>query len=101
MKRILDKWIAINPHEYLLVNSKGLKLNPTTLYQRLSKLFQKDASVNMLRKMVYTEGYGVAYAKHKQNKKESEEAIKDLAEAMKQGGSSIRNATSYIKNNIE
>ena len=69
MKRILDKWIAINPHEYLLVNSKGLKLNPTTLYQRLSKLFQKDASVNMLRKMVYTEGYGVAYAKHKQIRK--------------------------------
>ena len=27
LKRILDKWIAINPHEYLLVNSKGFQLS--------------------------------------------------------------------------
>ena len=101
LKRILDKWIKINPYEYLLVNSKGMKLNATTLYQRLTKLFQKDSSVNMIRKMILTENYAEAFKEHLDKKKESNEAIEELARVMKEGGSSIRNATSYIKNNIE
>ena len=59
LKKILDKWISINPNEYLLINTKQQKLNHTTFYQRLTKIFGKKVSVNMLRKLNYTEGYGL------------------------------------------
>jgi hypothetical protein len=116
LKKILDKWISINPNEYLLINTKQQKLNHTTFYQRLTKIFGKKVSINMLRKLNYTEGYGLAYKKSKEKRNEAnnldpeiyfekikllrEEANKiekELAKDMKAGGSNIRNAPHYEK----
>ena len=117
LKKILDKWISINPNEYLFINAKQQKLNHTTFYQRLTKIFGgRKVSVNMLRKLNYTEGYGLAYKQGKEKREEAntldpeiyfekikalrEEAInmeKDLAKDMRLGGSNIRNACYYEK----
>ena len=117
LKKILDKWISINPNEYLLINAKQQKLNHTTFYQRLTKIFGgKKVSVNMLRKLNYTEGYGLAYRKSKNKRDEANtldpeiyfekikallaeacEVEKQLANDMKAGGSNIRNAPHYKK----
>ena len=100
LKRVLDMWIKINPYEYLLVDANGNKLNHTKIYQRLNKLFGKKVSVNMLRKTHYTEGYGLAYNRAQQLRKEADAIEKSLAEDMKRGGSSIRNAPHYEKIDI-
>jgi integrase len=49
LMKILNKWIKINPTEYLLFDSNGKKLTNVKLTQRLNKIFGKKASVNQLR----------------------------------------------------
>lgn len=48
LRRILKKWLAINPTQWLLHDVSGNSLNATKLNQRLVKIFGKSGSVNML-----------------------------------------------------
>lgn len=49
LKLLLNKWIKLNPTEYLLFDVKNDKLTPSKLNQRLNKIFNKNISASMLR----------------------------------------------------
>jgi integrase len=86
LKNILNKWIKINPTEYLLFDSNLNKLSSVKLNQRLNKLFNKKCSVNQLRHTYLTNKFSHTI-------KEKEE-IKDTMQDM---GSSSNMLQTYVK----
>jgi len=86
LKNILNKWIKINPTEYLLFDSNMNKLSSVKLNQRLNKLFNKKCSVNQLRHTYLTNKFSHTI-------KEKEE-IKDTMQDM---GSSSNMLQTYVK----
>lgn len=88
LKAILKKWITVNPTEWLLFDSNRQKLSPVKLNQRLNKIFgsEKGCSVNQLRHSFLTD----KYADSIKTKKAMEKDMTDM-------GSSISQATTYIK----
>lgn len=86
LKNILQKWIKINPTEYLLFDVNMNPLSSVKLNQRLNKIFDKKVGVNQLRHTFLTDKY----------KKTSEES-KALANTMSDMGSSKAMADTYIK----
>jgi hypothetical protein len=87
LKRILTKWIKLNPTDYLFFDTHNNKLSNVTLNQRLNKIFGSKISVNAMRHTFLTD-------KHKDTVKNIDELKKD----MKMMGSSIIQARVYIKN---
>jgi integrase len=87
LRNILKKWIQINKSDYLLVDSSGNPLgNPHSssgsvkLNQRLQKIFGgKKSGVNILRHSILSSKY------------------KDVAEDMKEMGSSTSQLINYVK----
>jgi len=80
---LLDKYIELNPYEYLLVNSKGEKLTEITLNQKIKKIFDNKGGINIFRKVFITNLYS------------NIPNIKDISEKM---GHSIESAMKfYIK----
>lgn len=60
LKTLLNKWLKINPTEYLLVSpTSGKPLNIVQLNQRLNKIFGKKIGSNMLRHSYITSLYDV------------------------------------------
>jgi hypothetical protein len=57
LKLILNKWIKINPTDYLLFDSSYNQLSNVKLNQRLNKLFGKKVGVNQMRKTYLSEKY--------------------------------------------
>jgi integrase len=55
--KILNKWIKINPTDFLLFDSNSKKLSNVKLAQRLNKIFGKKASVNQLRHSYLSDKY--------------------------------------------
>lgn len=49
LKTIIQKWIKINPTDFLLFDTQNKPLNSPKLNQRLYKIFDKKISSNMLR----------------------------------------------------
>ena len=88
LKSILKKWISHNPSEYLLFDTNLQKLTPVKLNQRLNKIFgsEKGCSVNQLRHSFLTNKYGDTIATKKAMEKD-----------MKEMGTSVAQATTYIK----
>jgi integrase len=86
LKNILQKWIKINPTDYLLFDSNMNALSSVKLNQRLNKIFEKKVGVNQLRHTFLTDKY----------KKTSQES-KSLENDMKSMGSSKKMADTYIK----
>lgn len=86
LKNILNKWIKINPTDYLLFDVNMNPLSSVKLNQRLNKIFDKKVGVNQLRHTFLTDKY----------KKTSEES-KALANDMTEMGSSKAMADTYIK----
>jgi hypothetical protein len=86
LKNILQKWIKINPTDYLLFDSNMNALSSVKLNQRLNKIFEKKVGVNQLRHTFLTDKY----------KKTSQES-KSLENDMKSMGSSKNMADTYIK----
>jgi integrase len=95
LRNILRKWIAVNPSEYLLIDSSGAPLGgaersgngSVKLNQRLNKLFDnKKVGVNILRHSIMTEKFGDMMKK----KSEAEKY-------MGQAGSSTDMLTTYVK----
>lgn len=87
LKNILKKWIQINPSDYLLIDSTGAPLGgpdkssngSVKLNQRLQKIFGKKSGVNILRHSILSSKY------------------KDVAEDMKEMGSSTAQLVNYVK----
>jgi hypothetical protein len=86
LKAILSKWIKRNPTNYLLFDTDNNQLNNVKLNQRLNKMFNKNISVNQLRKYYLSDKYGDMIDK--------KEELKEDFEMM---GSSIAQETIYIK----
>lgn len=58
LKKILLKWITVNPTDYLLFDSQSKPLSSVKLNQRLVKLFDdKKIGVNMLRHIYMSNKY--------------------------------------------
>jgi integrase len=87
LKRILTKWIKLNPNDYLFFDTHNNKLSNVTLNQRLNKIFGSKISVNAMRHTFLTD-------KHKDTIKNIDELKKD----MHMMGSSIIQSKVYIKN---
>lgn len=86
LKKILNKWIKINPTEYLLFDSSKNQLSNVKLNQRLNKLFGKKAGVNMMRKSYLSDKYANLI-----------ETKNELAKDFKDMGSSTLQENIYIK----
>jgi integrase len=88
LKTILNKWIKVNPTEYLLFDVNGSQLSSPQLNQRINKIFGSSTGVgvNMMRHSFLTEKYADGIQKKK-------ELVKDL-NAM---GTSIAEAKFYIQ----
>jgi integrase len=84
--KILNKWIKVNPSDYLLFDSGGNKLSNVKLTQRLNKIFGKKASVNQLRHTYLSNKY-----------QDTIKLNKDMADDMKAMGSSRAQESIYIK----
>lgn len=87
LKNILNKWIKINPTEYLLFDMNYHKLSSITLNQRLNKIFGRKVGVNLLRHSFLTDKYFEHVKEH--------EAVKNT---MKDMGSSTGQLDVYVKN---
>jgi integrase len=86
VKDILDKWIKINPTNYLLFDKKFQKLSAITITQRLNKIFGKKVSTTMLRHIKTTHLFGGNIA-----------LIQDMENEFTNMGSSIKMAKIYVK----
>ncbi len=86
LKTILNKWIKINPTEYLLFDITNKPLSNVKLNQRLNKIFGKKAGVNQMRKTYLSDKY-----------KDLIGIQKDLEKDFKDMGSSTLQQNIYIK----
>lgn len=86
LKTILNKFVKLNPHEYLLVDGKGNKLSNVRLTQILNRIFHGSAiSTSMLRHIYLTEQLKDVPALEK---------LENLAHDM---GHSVGEALEYVK----
>jgi hypothetical protein len=86
LKTILNKWIKINPTEYLFFDSNMNPLTSVKITQRLNKIFGKKASINQMRKTYLSTKYA-----------DTIRINKEMAEDFKEMGSSMIQAPVYIK----
>jgi hypothetical protein len=82
---ILNKFIKLNPYEYLLNDINGNKLNSNKLNTRLNKIFGDKISVNLLRHSLLSELY------------KDIPALDQLQKHANNFGHSINQALLYIK----
>lgn len=58
LKTIIDRWTSLNPHEYLLMNTRQTgKITPTQLTNMLYQFFGKNISTSMLRHIYLSNVY--------------------------------------------
>lgn len=86
LKTILNKWMKVNPTEYLLFDTNMNKLTNVKLNQRFNKIFGGKKSVNALRHSFLTDKYADDMKKQK-----------EMAETMQEMGTSMIQAPIYIK----
>lgn len=86
LKTILNKWIKINPTEYLFFDSNMNPLTSVKITQRLNKIFGKKASINALRHSYLSTKYA-----------DTIKTNNAMAEDLKEMGSSMIQAPVYIK----
>ena len=87
LKTILNKWIKLNPTDYLLFDTNMSKLSSVKLNQRLNKIFgEKRVGVNQLRHTYLTDKFGHTI--------QQKSAIKNTMTEM---GSSANMLDTYVK----
>lgn len=87
LKNIINKWVKVNPTDYLLFDTNMNPLTSVKLNQRLNKLFDgKKVGVNALRHTYLTD----KYADTMEQKKKIDKDMKDM-------GSSANMLTTYVK----
>ena len=87
LKGILNKWIKINPTDWLIFDNNKNQLSAVKLNQRLNKLFGKKVSINLLRHSFLTDKYS-----------DTIKLNKDIANTMQAMGSSSGMLNVYVKN---
>jgi hypothetical protein len=88
LQQILNAWCKINPTDFLLFDSNMSHLTPVKLNQRLNKIFgNKKIAVNSLRHSYLTGKYA-----------EHSKVDKELAEDVREMGTSKQMLTTYVKN---
>lgn len=87
LRKILKKWIAINPTDYLLFDVNNNPLSPVKLTQRNNNIYGGKVSVNMLRHSYVTE-------KYVDNKIPN---LKNILETSNEMGHSLNQHLEYIK----
>lgn len=89
LNALLNKWIKLNPHDYLFVDTNGNKLTSVKLNQRFSRIFgtidKPNTSVNILRHSFLSSKFA------------NMPSIKDLEETAKNMGHSVPQMLEYIK----
>lgn len=85
LKTILNKYIKLNPHEYLLVNDKGNKLTNVRLTQILNRIFGNKISTSMLRHIYLTD------------KLKDVPKLEELEKMAQEMGHSVGEALEYVK----
>ena len=90
LQLILKKWMTVNDTDFLLINSNGQQLTPTTLGQRLTEMFGKRVGTTSFRRLFLTDKY-----------ENTIKEMKELEEDMKDMGSSKAQANHYIKDTSE
>lgn len=87
LRNIINKWIKVNPTDYLLFDANGGKLSAVKLNQRINKIFDgRKVSVNQLRHTFLTDKFGDTIQKKK-----------EVAETMEDMGSSSSMLDTYVK----
>ena len=87
LRNIIQRWMKINPTEYLFFDSNFNQLSSVKLNQRLNKIFGgMKVSVNMLRHAYLTDKYSDTLNQQK-----------EMKETMNKMGSSLQQADVYIK----
>lgn len=86
LQTILQTWMKLNPHEWLLMNSKQTgKINATQLTNILYQFFEKPLSTSLLRHV---------YLSHKYK---DVPALKEMVETADKMGHSVEEALKYVK----
>lgn len=81
--KLLNKWVKINPTEYLLFSSNQQKLTSPQITRMLNKLLGKNVSSSMLRHIYLTEKYGEIQDEMEQTSKEMAHSKSTQAEYIK------------------
>ena len=82
LKSIIAAWEKLNPHDWLLMNSKQTgKINPTQLTHLLYSFFEKPVSTSLLRHIYLSNKYGNINLK--EMKEDAEKMGHSVAEQMK------------------
>lgn len=88
LKSILNKWIKVNPTDFLLFDNNSSPLTNVKMTQRLNKIFGKKSSVNSLRHSYLTTKFG--------SQIEIQKEMNDTAKSMGTSSSTIQDI--YLKN---
>lgn len=83
---ILNKWIKINPTDYLLFDMNLNQLSSVKLNQRFNKIFGKKIAINAIRHSFLTNKYSEEMKKQKQ-----------MSDDMTKMGTSMSQAETYVK----
>jgi integrase len=86
LKKILNKWISVNPTDYLFFDINFKPLTSIKLNQRLNKIFDKKISTSMLRHFFLTDEFA-----------ETINQKKKISKVMEEMGSSSNMLTTYVK----
>jgi len=86
LKKILNKWISVNPTDYLFFDINFKPLTSVKLNQRLNKIFDKKISTSMLRHFFLTDEFSETISQKKK-----------ISKVMEEMGSSSNMLTTYVK----
>lgn len=86
LKKILNKWVSVNPTDYLFFDINFKPLTSVKLNQRLNKIFGKKISTSMLRHFFLTDEFS-----------ETINQKKKINKIMTEMGSSASQLTTYVK----
>jgi len=86
LQKIITDWMKLNPHDYLLMNTKQSgKINSTQLTNMLYTFFGKPTSTSMLRHIFLSDKY------------KDVPALKEMKETAEKMGHDLRTALTYVK----
>jgi hypothetical protein len=86
LENIIKAWIRVNPHEYLLVDTNGNKLDASKMHQRFNAIFGRKVSTTAFRHSFLTDKY-----------KDTMEAMQEMNSDLQKMGSSSAQASTYVK----
>ena len=86
LKPILNKWVKLNPYDYLITDNTGKQLSAPRLTQKLNAIFGNKISTSMLRHIFLS------------SKLKNAPAIKELQTLAAEMGNSPMQVLEYVKN---